>query len=67
MSLNFGYSPNYYSLEDILATQERVPCKFLQNVPRMGKSKTHYLFNDISINNLLLVCVPILPGFTNYY
>ncbi|XP_066262720.1 DNA replication complex GINS protein PSF3 [Euwallacea similis] len=36
MSLQLSYTPNYYSLEDILATQERVPCKFLQNVPRMG-------------------------------
>lgn len=51
MSLNFGYSPNYYSLEDILATQERVPCKFLQNVPRMGKLITENFLNEISMCN----------------
>ncbi|XP_076267902.1 DNA replication complex GINS protein Psf3 isoform X1 [Rhynchophorus ferrugineus] len=32
-----SYQPNYFSIDDILATQERTPCKFLQNVPRMGK------------------------------
>ncbi|XP_050305991.1 DNA replication complex GINS protein PSF3 [Anthonomus grandis grandis] len=37
MPLRLSYQPNYYSIEDILATQERTPCKFLQEVPRMGK------------------------------
>ncbi|KAK6624561.1 hypothetical protein RUM44_011420 [Polyplax serrata] len=31
-----GYSPNYFSIEDIMATQERVPCKTNITFPRMG-------------------------------
>lgn len=31
-----SYSPNYFSLDDILVTQERIPCKFLANIPGMG-------------------------------
>ncbi|XP_018578402.1 DNA replication complex GINS protein PSF3 [Anoplophora glabripennis] len=37
MPLPLSYFPNYYSIDDILATQERVPCKFLLNIPKMGK------------------------------
>ncbi|XP_069702569.1 DNA replication complex GINS protein PSF3 [Periplaneta americana] len=29
-------TPHYFSLEDIFATQERVPCKFILPVPRLG-------------------------------
>lgn len=31
------YTPNYFSIEDILATQERTPCRFVTNVPKLGK------------------------------
>ncbi|XP_053679274.1 DNA replication complex GINS protein PSF3 [Anopheles nili] len=31
-----SYSPNYYSLEDILITQERVPCHTTQDLYKMG-------------------------------
>ena len=27
MELSQSYAPNYFSLDDILATQERVPCR----------------------------------------
>ncbi|KAJ8927000.1 hypothetical protein NQ314_020563 [Rhamnusium bicolor] len=37
MPLPSAYCPNYYSIDDILATQERSPSKFLLNVPKMGK------------------------------
>lgn len=37
MSLRVSYSPNYYSLDDILATQERVPCKVALTIQKMGK------------------------------
>lgn len=30
-------SPHYFSIEDILATQERLPCKFVVPVHRLGK------------------------------
>lgn len=36
MPLPVAYSPNYFSIDDILATQERTPCKFLVDVPKMG-------------------------------
>lgn len=37
MPLPAAYCPNYFSVEDVLATQERMPCKFLVNVPKLGK------------------------------
>ncbi|CAH1365300.1 hypothetical protein MTP99_001580 [Tenebrio molitor] len=37
MPLQTAYCPDYYSIDDILATQERIPCKFLQDVPKLGK------------------------------
>ncbi|XP_063227617.1 DNA replication complex GINS protein PSF3 [Bacillus rossius redtenbacheri] len=36
MEIKFSYSPNYFAVEDILATQERLPCKFLMPVHRLG-------------------------------
>lgn len=37
MKLPHSYVPNYFSIDDILATQERVPCKFLCDVPKLGE------------------------------
>ncbi len=37
LSIAFSYTPNYFSIEDILATQERVSCKFDVTVPKLGK------------------------------
>ncbi|KAF5300888.1 hypothetical protein FQR65_LT09051, partial [Abscondita terminalis] len=42
-----SYKPNYFSIEDILVTQERVPCKFLINVPKLGKLNPAAEENDI--------------------
>ncbi|XP_028139840.1 DNA replication complex GINS protein PSF3 [Diabrotica virgifera virgifera] len=36
MPLPASYTPNYFSMEDILATQERTPCKIVQTIPNMG-------------------------------
>ena len=36
MELNRSYNPGYFSLEDILATQERVPCKVEKDLPALG-------------------------------
>ncbi|GJQ76755.1 hypothetical protein Trydic_g15598 [Trypoxylus dichotomus] len=36
MHLGSAYTPNYFAIDDILATQERTPCKFLVNVPKLG-------------------------------
>ncbi|KRT81836.1 hypothetical protein AMK59_5939 [Oryctes borbonicus] len=36
MHLQSAYTPNYFAIDDILATQERTPCKFLVNVPKLG-------------------------------
>lgn len=37
MSSSSDYFPNYFSLEDIFVTQERVPCTVETNLPGMGK------------------------------
>ncbi|KAE8753262.1 hypothetical protein FOCC_FOCC000185 [Frankliniella occidentalis] len=36
MSLCQSYVPNYFSIQDILATQEKVPCKFEMQVKHLG-------------------------------
>ncbi|KAI4467807.1 hypothetical protein MML48_2g00017292 [Holotrichia oblita] len=36
MHLQSAYMPNYFAIDDILATQERTPCKFIVNVPTLG-------------------------------
>lgn len=52
MALNPSYCPNLYSIDDILATQERTPCEFLVTVPKMGILK-----------ELLLISVKTLVAF----
>ncbi|XP_044263640.1 DNA replication complex GINS protein PSF3 [Tribolium madens] len=37
MALQTSYLPNYFSVDDILATQEKIPCKFVQNILKLGK------------------------------
>ena len=36
MELNRSYSPGYFSLQDILATQERVPCHVEKDLKDIG-------------------------------
>ncbi|KAG8041901.1 hypothetical protein G9C98_007205 [Cotesia typhae] len=36
MSLTQSYFPNYFSINDILATEERIQCKIEVNLPRLG-------------------------------
>lgn len=36
MTFTQSYTPHYFSIDDILATQERVPCKFVVDVLKMG-------------------------------
>ncbi|XP_066594338.1 DNA replication complex GINS protein PSF3 [Prorops nasuta] len=36
MAYSCSYSPDYFSIVDILATEERISCKFQVNVPRLG-------------------------------
>ena len=36
MESSQSYSPNYFSLEDILATQERVPCQVQEDLTNLG-------------------------------
>ena len=36
MEFSQSYSPNYFSIEDILATQERVPCQIETDLPNLG-------------------------------
>lgn len=37
--LIFSYSPNYFSIEDIVLQDVRVSCKFEVSVPKLGKNK----------------------------
>lgn len=37
-----GYVENYFSLDDILATQERIPCKFEAAVHNLGKKASRW-------------------------
>nr|CAH7758854.1 unnamed protein product [Callosobruchus chinensis] len=53
MPLPSSYSPNYFSIEDILATQERTPCKFLHNVPKMGKLNPSAAERDLKAGTCL--------------
>ncbi|KAF5292339.1 hypothetical protein FQA39_LY03373 [Lamprigera yunnana] len=53
MSLSYSYVPNYFSIEDILVTQERVRCKFLVNVPKLGKLNPSAVDDDISAGTSL--------------
>ena len=32
-----GNHENYFSIDDIIATQEKIPCKFEVPVPHLGK------------------------------
>ena len=36
MDLNRSYTPGYFSLQDILATQERVPCYVEKDLKDIG-------------------------------
>lgn len=36
--------PNYFAIDDILATQERTPCKFVVNVPALGNDRYIHLY-----------------------
>ncbi|CAH1164469.1 unnamed protein product [Phaedon cochleariae] len=53
MALHPSYAPNFYSIEDILATQERIPCKFLGNVPDMGHLNPSTLEKDLAAGTVL--------------
>ena len=44
MPLCQSYVPNYFSIQDILATQERVPCKFEMQVKQLGKVMSMFTF-----------------------
>ncbi|KAJ8912866.1 hypothetical protein NQ315_007998 [Exocentrus adspersus] len=53
MPLPTSYYPSYYSIDDILATQERVPCKFLVNVPKMGILNPSAAETDLEVGTSL--------------
>ncbi|KAG5898555.1 hypothetical protein JTB14_012454 [Gonioctena quinquepunctata] len=53
MPLQTAYCPNYFSIDDILATQERSPCKFLLNVPNMGHFNPSVMEKNLSAGTSL--------------
>ena len=36
MEFSQSYAPSYFSIDDILATQERVPCQIQTDLPHLG-------------------------------
>ena len=36
-TLHASYTPNYFSLDDILATNQKVPCKVQRNLMGLGE------------------------------
>jgi len=56
MTLSYSYVPDYFSLTDILCTEERISCKIEVTLPRLGKfiKILLYLFS-IKIQTCLLV------------
>ena len=36
MPLQTAYYPDYFAVDDILATQDRIPCTFLQDAVKLG-------------------------------
>lgn len=47
----FSYSPNYFSIEDILLQDLRVSCTFEVGVPKLGLLLSARNFNDTSTIN----------------
>ncbi|CAG9855993.1 unnamed protein product [Phyllotreta striolata] len=79
MPLSVSYTPNYYSLEDILATQERIPCRVAQTIPKMGHLNSSSVDVDLQegtvmefplwlVNEVCVSRVPILnPDLPKIY
>ncbi|XP_065168669.1 DNA replication complex GINS protein PSF3 [Atheta coriaria] len=53
MPLLQSYSPNYFCLEDIIATQERLPCRFLTTIPKLGKLNSASEDDDLAAGTAL--------------
>lgn len=49
-TLSYSYMPDYFSLTDILCTEERISCKVEVTLPRLGK----FIYNRDSTS--LLSC-----------
>ena len=41
--LHFSYSPNYFSIEDIVLQDIRVSCKFEVAVPKLGNTRPFFI------------------------
>lgn len=39
MRLVSSYEPNYFSVEDLIATNSTVPCRVEIQIPRLGETK----------------------------
>ena len=49
-SLQLSYSPNYFSLEDIVLQDVRVSCKFEVGVPKLGIMLEH-IYPELKMNS----------------
>ena len=43
-----SYNNNYFDIQDILASQERITCKFEVDVPNMGKNDNIELLGNFN-------------------
>lgn len=39
MRLESSYEPNYFSIEDLIATNSTVPCRVEIQIPRLGETQ----------------------------
>ncbi|XP_044745605.1 DNA replication complex GINS protein PSF3 [Coccinella septempunctata] len=53
MNFKPSYFPNYFEIDDILATQERVPCKFTTNVLKLGNLNPSSEEKDLKMGTAL--------------
>lgn len=65
-----SYYPNYFTIEDILATNERLPCKVLDEIPGLGRllyctDFNKYLKYFLTITCLLFNKTNVCKDYTN--
>jgi len=53
MRLVSSYEPNFFSVEDIIATNSTVPCRVEIKIPRLGEKVFVYFWFSIKLTNFL--------------
>ena len=66
MDLNQSYNPSYFSIEDILATQERVPCQVESDLKNLGFLDPGSDNQDLGRGTKLELPLWMVEGLTDY-